>query len=91
MAPENEEDSRMPDEIAVDHELDVRGQLCPMPMIRVSQEVVKMPHAGVLKVLATDPACKADITAWARLNEAEVLRIDEADGEITLYVRHNGG
>jgi tRNA 2-thiouridine synthesizing protein A len=77
----------MPDEIAVDHELDVRGQLCPMPMIRVNQEVAKVPHGGVLRVLATDPACKADITAWARLNNAEVLRIDEAGGEITLYVR----
>jgi TusA-related sulfurtransferase len=44
----------------------------------------------VLRVLATDPACKADITAWARLNNAEVIRIDEADGVITLYLRHNG-
>jgi tRNA 2-thiouridine synthesizing protein A len=79
-----------PDETAVDHELDVRGQMCPIPMIRVSQEVAKTPRTGVLRVLATDPACKADITAWARLNNAEVIRIDEADGVITLYLRHNG-
>jgi tRNA 2-thiouridine synthesizing protein A len=73
-----------------DLEIDLKGLICPMPMVRVSQSITSVPVGGVLKAVATDPACEADIPAWARLTGNEVLDIEKADGTITLYVRRNG-
>jgi tRNA 2-thiouridine synthesizing protein A len=80
----------MADDRSYDLELDLKGLMCPMPMVRVSQSISSVPIGGVLKAVATDPACEADIPAWARLTGNEILSI-EKDGEtITLYVRRIG-
>jgi len=80
----------MSDDVKADLELDLKGLMCPMPMVRVSQSISSVPIGGVLKAVATDPACEADIPAWARLTGNEILSI-EKDGEtITLYVRRIG-
>jgi TusA-related sulfurtransferase len=44
----------------------------------------------VIKAVATDPVCKADIPAWARLTGHEVLDVVEDDGELILYVKRTG-
>lgn len=77
----------MPEEIVFAKELDLRGLQCPMPMVRVSKEIVGVAVGEVLKAVATDPAAKADISAWARLASQEVVRIDEVDGELVFYIR----
>jgi tRNA 2-thiouridine synthesizing protein A len=80
----------MADDRSYDLELDLKGLMCPMPMVRVSQSISSVPIGGVLKAVATDPACEADIPAWARLTGHDILSI-ENDGEtITLYVRRVG-
>jgi tRNA 2-thiouridine synthesizing protein A len=73
-----------------DLELDLKGLMCPMPMVRVSQSISDVPVGGVLKAVATDPACEADIPAWARLTGNEVLEIEKDDGTITLWVKRTG-
>jgi len=71
-------------------ELDLKGLMCPMPMVRVSQSISSVPVGGVLKAVATDPACEADIPAWARLTGNEILAIEKDDGTITLWVKRTG-
>ena len=68
-------------------ELDLKGLICPMPMVRVSQSISSVPVGGVLKAVATDPACEADIPAWARLTGNEILAIEKENGTITLWVK----
>jgi tRNA 2-thiouridine synthesizing protein A len=80
----------MADERPYDLELDLKGLMCPMPMVRVSQNIANVPVGGVLKAIATDPACEADIPAWARLTGNEVLSIEKEGDAITLYVRRVG-
>ncbi len=80
----------MADEYEIASELDLKGLQCPMPMVRVSQEMARVPVGSVVKAVATDPACKADITAWARLTGNQVLSVDEVDGAITLLVKRLG-
>lgn len=80
----------MSDDYEIASELDLKGLTCPMPMVRVSQEMARVPVGSVVKATATDPACKPDITAWARLTGNEVLRIDESADNITLFVRRLG-
>ena len=74
-------------ELAVDLELDVMGQRCPIPMVRVGTEIENVPVGGILRVLATDPVCMEDIPAWAHLTENELVSAEEVGGEYVLLVR----
>jgi len=51
----------MSDENKVDLELDLKGLLCPLPMVKVSQNIGNVPVGGVIRAVATDPGAMADI------------------------------
>jgi len=75
------------DETKVDVVLDLKGQLCPLPVVKVSQAVKNLPVGGVLEGTATDPGVLADIPAWARSTGNELLSIERRDGLITFRVK----
>jgi tRNA 2-thiouridine synthesizing protein A len=77
----------MADEIKVDLELDLKGLLCPLPMVRVSQNIKNIPIDGVLKATATDPGSLADIPSWARTTGNEVLKTEKDGKNIIFYVK----
>lgn len=77
----------MAEEIKVDLELDLKGLLCPLPMVRVSQNIGKVPVGGVIKAIATDPGSLADIPSWARTTGNEVLKTKRSGQEIIFYVK----
>lgn len=77
----------MTEEIKVDLELDLKGLLCPLPMVRVSQNIGKVPVGGVIKAIATDPGSLADIPSWARTTGNEVLKTERSGQEIIFYVK----
>jgi len=77
----------MSEEIKADLEIDLKGLLCPLPMVRVSQNIGKVPVGGVLKAVATDPGSLADIPSWARTTGNEILKIDKGDKLFTFYVK----
>lgn len=70
-----------------EQELDARGQLCPIPVIRTQDQVSTMNKGEVLKVYCTDPGVVNDIPAWCRINGHEVVSIDEGDDEIVVTVK----
>jgi tRNA 2-thiouridine synthesizing protein A len=77
----------MTEEIKVDLELDLKGLLCPLPMVRVSQNIKNIPIDGVLKATATDPGSLADIPSWARTTGNEVLKTEKDGKNIIFYVK----
>ena len=54
-------------------ELDCRGQKCPLPVIRLAQNIGKVEVGDVVRVLADDPAAANDIPAWCRMKQQEFL------------------
>ncbi len=64
--------------------LDVRGLLCPLPVIRTQDRVRKLPAGALLEVLATDPGTLQDIPAWCRVHGHELLAA-ESTGEEVVY------
>jgi len=71
------------------HSLDVRGQLCPIPVIRTQNQVKKLATGDILEVVCTDPGVKQDIPAWCRINGHSVIDIetrDTAEIVVTLEV-----
>ncbi len=73
-----------------EQELDARGQLCPIPVIKTQDQVSMMQAGDVLNIFCTDPGVVNDIPAWCRINGHEVLSIDESDDEIVVTVKVGG-
>lgn len=49
-----------------DHELDLRGLTCPIPVMRTAKKMLTLKVGQTLRVLATDPATIPDFDAYAR-------------------------
>ncbi len=75
----------MSDETKIDLELDLKGLLCPLPMVRVSQNITNVPVDGVIRAVATDPGAMADIPAWAASTGHEVLSAGK-EGDLFVFL-----
>ncbi|EFW92289.1 SirA family protein [Haladaptatus paucihalophilus DX253] len=76
----------MEDEIA--ESLDVKGQNCPMPVVKTKQAVDQLATDDVLEVLATDPGSMSDLAGWAETTDGvELLDQEEGDDVYKHYVR----
>jgi len=73
--------------ITPDLELDLKGLLCPMPMVRVSQQISNVPVGGVIRAVATDAGSMADIPAWAKSTGNEVLQAEKVGSEFVFLVK----
>jgi tRNA 2-thiouridine synthesizing protein A len=67
--------------------LDVRGLFCPMPIVKLTQEVKKHPTGTIIEVLATDPGTLADIPAWAKSSGNEILETKKEENVIKFLVK----
>jgi tRNA 2-thiouridine synthesizing protein A len=74
-----------------DRVLDCRGMLCPMPVVRVGNEIKTLEPGQVMKVMSTDRGSIADLPAWASDTGNEVLRWHEEDKHLVFYVRKGSG
>jgi tRNA 2-thiouridine synthesizing protein A len=79
----------MAEDIKVDLELDLKGLLCPLPMVKVSQNIKNIPVGGVIRAVATDPGSLADIPSWARSTGNEVLKTEKEGKDLIFYVKRN--
>jgi TusA-related sulfurtransferase len=67
--------------------LDVKGMLCPMPVIKAKQAISQVPVGGVLEVIATDPAAKEDIPAWVRRAGHDLISMQQENETFKFYVK----
>lgn len=68
------------------HFLDVRYQLCPIPVIRTQNTVNKLPSGDILEVICTDPGTLHDIPAWCRINGHKLLDSEQGKDEIRIVL-----
>lgn len=78
--------------MSVEHDitktLDVKGQNCPMPVVKTKQTIDELDADGILEVLATDAGSMSDIEGWAESTDGvELLEQVEADGVYKHYVK----
>ncbi|MDE3090823.1 MAG: sulfurtransferase TusA family protein [Chloroflexota bacterium] len=77
----------MADLLKADRELDCKGMLCPLPVIKVSKEVKTMQVGQVLKMIATDKGSPADMQAWSRQTGNELLDSHQEADRFIFFVR----
>lgn len=67
--------------------LDLKGLLCPMPVVKIAQAVKEVEIGTIIEATATDPGVMADIPAWARSSGQELVSIDKKDKEFVFVVK----
>ncbi|MEM7197685.1 MAG: sulfurtransferase TusA family protein [Pseudomonadota bacterium] len=59
-----------------DHNLDARGLLCPMPVLKARRLLRDMQKGSVLRILCTDPGAPQDFIALADAGNHSILSIE---------------
>jgi tRNA 2-thiouridine synthesizing protein A len=77
----------MSDAIKADKVMDLKGLPCPMPVVKISKGIKEIEVGQVVEAITTDPGALADFPAWARTSGNEILKTEQADGEIKFFVR----
>ncbi|WP_051294432.1 sulfurtransferase TusA family protein [Gemmobacter nectariphilus] len=73
-----------------DREVDARGLLCPLPVLRARKVMLGMMPGQVLCLRATDPAAVIDVPHFARENGHEIVAQYEGAGESRWWLRRAG-
>jgi tRNA 2-thiouridine synthesizing protein A len=68
-------------------ELNVRGLLCPMPVIRAQNKIAELAPGDTLRIVATDPGALHDIPTWCRVHGHTVIDARKDESEIVIRVR----
>ncbi|ELY92402.1 SirA-like domain-containing protein [Natrialba hulunbeirensis JCM 10989] len=78
----------MSSEYDVTETLDVKGQSCPMPIVKTKQAIDDLESGDLLEVVATDSGSMSDIQGWAAgTSGVELLDQVEGDDLYTHYVK----
>lgn len=73
--------------VKTDLTLDLKGLLCPIPVVKLAQAIKTIPIAGVIEATATDPGVMADIPAWSRATGQRLIDIHREDKLIRFTVQ----
>lgn len=67
--------------------IDLKGLLCPMPVVKMAKAIKEIQPGEVLEAYATDPGVMADIPAWCRTTGNELVTIEKLDKQFHFVVR----
>jgi len=67
--------------------LNYKGLPCPMPIVKMSQDIKKVEIGEVVEVQTSDPGSIADFPAWAKTTGQAVLEINQEPGLIRIIVK----
>ena len=70
-----------------DKELDTRGLLCPLPILKAKKALADMTSGSVLKVVSTDPGSTRDFQAFARQTGNELVEQSSTGSEFVHLLR----
>jgi tRNA 2-thiouridine synthesizing protein A len=75
----------------VARELDARGLICPLPVLRARKVLISMVEGEVLRVLADDPMALIDLPHFCAGAGHVHLGVTEAEGWQVHLVRRGAG
>jgi tRNA 2-thiouridine synthesizing protein A len=77
----------MTEQIKIDLKLDLKGLLCPLPIVKLSQAIKELPVGAVIEGVATDPGVMADVPAWAKSTGQELISIEQQGKEYRFLIK----
>jgi tRNA 2-thiouridine synthesizing protein A len=70
-----------------DAELDLRGMLCPLPVLRARKRLAAMNPGEILKILATDPLAAIDFPHYCAESGHALLATDRLGDVMIFFIR----
>ncbi|MCP5265993.1 MAG: sulfurtransferase TusA family protein [Burkholderiaceae bacterium] len=71
--------------------LDMRGSVCPAPIIEARRMLMEQPAGTTLKLVSDCPGARSDVEGWARMTEIDLLQVRElGPHEWAFYLRRAG-
>jgi TusA-related sulfurtransferase len=67
--------------------IDARGRTCPIPIIQLNREVKLAEEGDDIEVLSDDAAFPADVEAWCKKTQHELLELGPRQGWFRAVVR----
>ncbi len=64
--------------------LDLKGLVCPEPIMRLAREIRNIEEGEIFQVVATDPGTLSDIPMWAKNNKVEILET-KREGDVIFF------
>ena len=71
----------------IDKELDTRGLVCPLPILRTKKALSEMISGQILEIVATDPGSVIDFQVFAEQTGNELLKMSEAAEEFIFILK----
>ena len=66
--------------------LDLKGLLCPLPVVKIAQAIKKTQVGDLIEATASDPGVLADIPAWARSTGNELVSMEKVSANEFRFV-----
>ena len=70
-----------------DHEIDVRGLQCPLPVLKARKRLLSIKHGETLRILATDPATAIDFPHYCAESGNQLVSQHEEAGIFIFIIR----
>ena len=67
--------------------VDSRGSFCPGPITDLFKAYRSAQLGDIIELLATDPAAKPDVTAWAQKSGNELVDVIDEQGYLRIIVK----
>jgi tRNA 2-thiouridine synthesizing protein A len=67
--------------------LDVKGLICPLPILRTKKALRDVPVGATLTVIATDPGSVKDMEIFCHQTGNELLSSTAVDGTFTFEIK----
>ena len=67
-------------------ELDARGLVCPMPIIKLSKVIKEISPGDTLEVRADDPAFESDVTTWCKKMGHDLLEFRKDGKDLVALI-----
>lgn len=77
----------MAEQVKVDLFLDLKGLLCPLPIVKLSQAIKDLPVGAIIEGVATDPGVMADVPAWVKASGHELISIEQQGKEYKFLIK----
>lgn len=68
-------------------EIDAKGTLCPVPIIKLAAAIKTVPVGGLVRVMATDLGFSPDIKAWCKGTKHELVELRQEGNVLTADIR----
>ncbi len=69
------------------YKLDLKGLMCPLPIVMTSEKIKRLKEGEILEVIATDPGFEKDIWNWCKQTGNELISLKKENGTVKAVIK----